>query len=169
MNRSALILRYILFCIFFTVGGGAVTLSILIEPELTTYFQNRQMLEEIRQQNEKIIDLTAQYRAEIDLIRSEPNVLRRLEQVTFGRTFTTDPQAASAPSAERQALRQEAKAILADLEDDSPHQTQLPRWFERCREPNTRTALFAAGAGLILITFLFFGSPGKADEPAGES
>lgn len=156
MSRWTLIVRYVFFCLFFTVGAGAITLSILIDPEMTTYFQNRQMLAEIERENAKIKDLTEQYQAQIDLIHSNPDVLRRLEWVTFGKT--EDP--AAALSADNQVLREAAQSILTDLQE-KPEEPQLPRWFQRCKDPNIRTALFAAGAGLVLITFLFFGSPNK--------
>lgn len=165
-SRFGLIVRYVLFCLFFTVGAGAITLSILIEPEMGTYFQNRQKVEEIGRENDKISDLAAQYQAQIDLLRSEPNVLARLERVTFGRTFQTgNPQDAILP-ADNQALKETAQSILKDFQDNTPAQTPLPPWFQRCRQPNTRTALFAAGAGLVLITFQFFGSPNKTPKTA---
>lgn len=164
ISRFGLIIRYLLFCLFFTVGAGAITLSILIDPELGTYFRNRQMLAEIQRENDKISSLTAQYQSQIDLIRSEPNVLARLERVTFGRTFqSNNPQIPNLP-AENQALKEAAQSILAEIQD-TPPPAALPAWFERCRQPNTRTALFAAGAGLILITFLFFGTPGSSNDP----
>ena len=162
MNRFALILRYGLFCVFFTIGAGAVTLSILIDPELSTCFQNRQMLDRIGRDNDKIRDLTEQYQAQIDLIRSEPNVLTRLEHVTFGNTAGS--QQPALPAASSRALKQTAQSVLAELKA-APPEPALPDWFGRCRKPNTRTALFAAGAGLILITFLFFGSPGTQKKP----
>ncbi len=160
-SRFGLIVRYVLFCLFFTVGAAAITLSILIDPEISTCLTNRRMLHEIRRQNEKIADLTAQYEAQINLVRTEPNVLRRLERVTFG-TSTHLPEDASAADLPpgSQALRQTAQSILADMQKSpAAAETDLPSWFLRCRKPRIRTALFAAGSGLILITFLFFGSP----------
>ena len=162
-----LVVRYILFCLFFTVGAGAITLSILIEPELSTYFHNQQILDQIQAENEKIKDLTSQYQAQVDLIESEPNVLARLERVTFGSTFADETEQPPILPTDNQALKEAAQSVLEEV-DDSPPQTQLPRWFERCREPNTRTALFAAGAGLVLITFLFFGTPRRKNQTSGK-
>jgi hypothetical protein len=161
MSRWTLFFRYVLFCLFFTVGAGAITLSILIDPEMTTYFRNRQIVAEIERQNAKIKDLTKKYQAQIDLVKSNPDVLRRLERVTFGKALhpSEDPSTA-ALTADNQALHQAAQSILADLQEKT-EDPQMPQWFQRCRQPNTRTALFAAGAGLVLITFLFYGSPSK--------
>jgi hypothetical protein len=165
MSRWTLIVRYVLFCLFFTVGAGAITLSILIDPEMTTYFQNRKMLAEIERQNAKINDLTEKYQVQIDLIQSNPDVLRRLERVTFGKALHTAEDPAAALTADNQALRKTAQSILADLQE-KPEEPHLPQWFQRCQQPNTRTALFAAGAGLVLITFLFYGSPSKNTKSA---
>ena len=85
MSRWALIIRFLLFCLFFTVGAGAITLSILIDPEMTTFFQNRQILGEIERENQRIQDLTEKYQAQIDLIQNNPDILRRLERVTFAK------------------------------------------------------------------------------------
>ena len=41
MAKGSAILRYLLFCIFFTAGAGAIALSILIDPEISDYYRNR--------------------------------------------------------------------------------------------------------------------------------
>lgn len=158
MSQFSRIIRYLLFCVFFTAGAGAIVLSILIEPELVDYYQGRQMLDQIHQENKKIKSLTADYQAQIELIQSEPNILARLEAVTFGRTPTADTQTAD-PTPDSKALTQAAKAVLEEIQEEETTEYPLPKWFKRCRQSNIRRALFAAGAGLVIITFLFFGTP----------
>ena len=77
--------------------------------------------------------------------------------------FTDEDRQSSNLSADNQALRQTAQTILEELQE-LPPEPSLPQWYQRCLRPKTRTALFAAGAALVLITFLFFGSPGKKTE-----
>jgi len=160
MSRWALIIRFLLFCLFFTVGAGAITLSILIDPEMTTFFQNRQILGEIKRENQRIQDLTEKYQAQIDLIQNNPDILRRLERVTFGKAHHTEEDPSASLTADNKALLEAAQSVMDDLKE-KPAEPQMPQWFQRCRQSNTRTALFAAGSGLVLLTFLFYGSPSK--------
>lgn len=156
-TRLGYVIRFVCFCIFFTIGAGTITFSILLEPELTTYYRNRQTLAQIEAENKKIEDLTQKYQMQIDLIRQEPNLLRRLERVTFGKALQT-PEKQMPPVNPDKNLQQAAKSVLAEMETQ-PEPSPLPDWLQRCIQPNIRISLFLAGSGLVLITFLFFGSP----------
>ena len=94
MKRGFGVIQFFFFCVFFAIGAGAIVLSILIEPEITRYYRNREVLEQTRRENESLGALTEQYEAQIELIRREPNVLSRLEPLTIGRRPVTDEQTA---------------------------------------------------------------------------
>lgn len=160
-------IRFVFFCVFFTIGAGTITFSILIEPEVSTYFRNRQTLAKIEAENERIVDLTHKYQTQIDLINREPNLLRRLELVTFGRALRS-PKADSGNSPILDKTIQEtAQTVLSEMAY-KPEEPPLPFWLERCIQPNIRTSLFLAGCGLVILTFLFFGSPAPQD-PSSKS
>ncbi len=163
LTRVGLIIRFVFFCVFFTIGAGTITFSILIEPDLSTYFRNQQILSKIEADNKRIKELTEKYQMQIDLIEKEPNVLRRLELVTFGRAFRSQAGESVPSLVVDKDLQETAKAILAELETKSK-EAPLPAWFERCIQPNIRTSLFLAGCGLVIATFLFFGSPSLTKE-----
>ena len=158
MQRLALTIRFILFSVFFLVGSGAIVLSILCKPELEDYYKSRAYLNEIQQQNEKIKILTEKYGAQITLIESEPNILERLSPLTFGHK----PQAPDTafPQADNEMLRNQTEKLLSKIQE-KPADDPVPNWLKRTIEPRTRYGLFGAGAGLILITFIFFGSNKK--------
>lgn len=165
MKRFFLIVQYLFFCVFFGIGAGAIALSIWIDPELTTYYSNKRYLDNTRQENEVLVSLTEQYQAQIDLINREPNVLGRLESLTFGQKPSTDEQTA-VPTADSGDLLEAARVVLEEMRQPEEEVT-IPQWMERCSQEKFRKALFASGAGLILISFIFFGSPKpqKATEP----
>jgi hypothetical protein len=159
MQKLALTIRFALFGIFFLAGASAIVLSILADPELRNYFQSRAALVQIQQQNEKIISLTSQYKTLIGRIEAEPNILDRLIPLTFGHK----PQAADTafPQVQNQALQIETEKLLEQIENTLPAEP-IPAWFARLLEPTIRRGLFLSGAGLVLITCIFFGtSKGK--------
>lgn len=156
MNKLALTIRFLLFTVFFLAGALAVVLAILAHPELYNYYHNRASLQELAAQNEKIRDLTDQYDARIALIESEPAILRRFSATAFNRK----PEAPDTvfPDAAGQQLRAETQKILkAELEPQPVD--PLPPWLQRVILPKTRTALFLSGAALVILTFIFFGTP----------
>lgn len=162
MIRAVLIIRFVLFLIFFLAGAGAIVLAILARPELEDYFKNRAMLEQIEAQNETLKSLTDQYAAQVALIESEPNILQRFSVTTFGHK----PSAPDTvfPEADNADLRAEADKILKAEPQPQPVDP-VPAWLARILEPKIRKALFATGCGLILITFIFFGTTRTKSEP----
>ena len=151
------IVRYILFCLFFAVGAGAVALAVLAD-EIRDYCQGGVLLAETLAENEDIRFLTVEYAAQIDEIRKDPNILGRLERVTLGRRG--DAEETVFPTASEKLLTEAGTAVLEDLQADRPVY-KIPTWVERISEPNIRYSLFFAGAGLVLVTFIFFGAPAK--------
>ena len=155
MQKLALTIRFVLFAVFFLAGAGAIVLSILADPELRNYHQSRAALAQIQRQNEKILSLTSQYETLIGRIESEPNILDRLIPLTFGHK----PRAADTafPQVQNQALQTETEKLLEQIENTPPAEP-VPAWFARILEPKIRRGLFLSGAGLILITCIFFGT-----------
>lgn len=155
MQKLTLTIRFVLFAVFFLAGAGAIVLSILADPELRNYHQSRAALAQIQWQNEKIISLTSQYETLIGRIESEPNILDRLIPLTFGHK----PQAADTafPQVQNQALQTETEKLLEQIENTATAEP-IPAWFARIFEPKIRRGLFLSGAGLVLITCIFFGT-----------
>jgi len=151
------LVRYVLFCLFFAVGAGAVALAVLAD-EIRDYCQGSSLLAETLTENEDIQFLTIEYAAQIDEIRKDPNIVGRLERVTLGRQ--PDEADTAFPTASEKLLSEAGSAVLKGLRTDSPAR-RIPAWVSRISEPNIRYSLFFAGAGLVLVTFIFFGAPPK--------
>ncbi|HPD46824.1 MAG TPA: hypothetical protein P5279_08760 [Anaerohalosphaeraceae bacterium] len=148
-------MRYVLFCVFFTIGAGAIALSILVDPEISNYYQNRIHLARIEEGNARIRRLTEQYDAQIRQLRQDPQLLAKLQTITFG----SEPVANGAvlPKASEESLNAAREALLKELKRQE-QQPLTPAWVLRCKEPKNRKIIFVAGAALVLTTFIFFGT-----------
>ena len=156
MAKGSAILRYLLFCIFFAAGAGAVALSILIDPEITNYYQSRLQLRRVEERNVRMERLIDQYDGQIRLLESDPNLLAKLQAFTFG--YEPDIEGVILPKASKEELAAAKAALFAELDAQSQEQL-VPQWVHRCAEPKNRKVLFVAGCGLLIITFIFFGTP----------
>jgi cell division protein FtsB len=154
MGRSSAILRFVLFCIFFSVGAGAIALSILAE-EIETYFANRRTYAQTMEMNEKIEKLIAEYEAQIEEIEKNPEILKKLERITFG--AVEGEEGSEHPRAAVEQLAAARAALLEEMEGKK-EEKMIDKWVGRIVEPKARMRLFFAGAGLVLITFMFFGT-----------
>jgi hypothetical protein len=139
-----------------------VVVSILAKPELTNYYHNKAMLAEIQKQNEKIRSLTQQYDAQIQYIEAEPNVLGRLRPMMFGQKPHAKDTAF--PQVRNETLRAETGKILARIEQPQESRV-IPVWLDRIRTPRIRRGLFLAGAGLVIIACIFFGTNKRPERP----
>jgi hypothetical protein len=162
MQKITLTIRFIVFCVFFLTGAGAVVLAILAEPELKTYYQSRAALNEIQQQNTKLKILTEKYAAQIALIESEPNILQRFIPLTLGQK----PQAPDTafPQVQDSALQTETEKLLERIEN-TPAAEPVPTWLSRVIKLRNRRGLFCSGAALIFVTCIYFGTA-KTDPPS---
>ena len=154
MGRSSAILRFVLFCIFFSVGAGAIALSILAE-EIETYFANRRTYAQTLEMNERIEKLIAEYEAQIEEIEKNPEILKKLERITFG--AVEGEEGSEHPRAAVEQLAAARAALLEEMEGKK-EEKMIDKWVGRIVEPKARMRLFFAGAGLVLITFMFFGT-----------
>jgi len=154
------VIRALFFVVFFGIGAAAFGTAIL-SSELVRHYENQNLLSEAQEQLEKLRSLNADYDALLERLDSDRELLKRIAPIVLG-TETGDPNAVYPPvtPAQVEAVRKALKAASAD-EVRRP----LPRWLERVREPRRRLMMLAAGAFLILISFVCFG-PAKQKEAA---
>ena len=149
-------IRYAAFCVFFACGIGAIVLAIRCD-EVADYYKSRDLLNRIRADNERIRQLDSDYQSQMQQIQQDPNVILRLEHIALGSEPNADGIAFPRASQEQLAA---AKRVFYEGLQFSEGVDAVPKWVRRCSEPRFRYGLFFAGAGLILITFMFFGTPG---------
>jgi len=155
MTKTHLFIRYIFFCIFFALGAAAILTAIAAD-EIRDYYQSRDLLNQTLQSNKKIENMLAEYDRQLSYIDNDPNILARLKPAVLGRQPQRD-QTAFPVAPEKMIAK--AKAALSSDRQTSPPDSTIPEWSTRIAKPAVSKALFFAGAGLILISFICFGTP----------
>ena len=147
-------MRYILFCVFFASGMGALVFSILVD-EINDVYQNSDALLKSEAENERLKSLSGEYDLQLKQLAKDPNVVGRLKRITFGENPESEDTAY--PTASSQDL-ETAEYVLATPAQSIDYDDPIRTVVERCMHEKIRQSLFFSGAGLILITFIFFGA-----------
>jgi hypothetical protein len=153
MSRSQNILRTLLFVVFFGIGTAALATSILYD-DLLRYYRNKQLLRSSEETLKKLKSLNADYDALLKQLEENPRLLERIAPATLG-TEPNDTNTAY-PKVTAEQLDAARKVLAEDLKQQS--ETEIPNWIIRCSKPSRRIILFSAGAFLILISFICFGT-----------
>ena len=163
--RTQNFIRAFLFVVFFSIGATALAGSILFA-DLLRYYNNRELRETKKDLSSQLKSLNTDYDALLKQLQNDPNLLKRIADVTLGKE---DNDANTIyPKATAKQLEAAKKALTGQADDDAPDST-LPKWLTRCKEPRRRTMLFFAGAGLILISFICFGPVREKNEEKAKS
>ncbi len=143
------IIRAFWFVIFFSVGAGALSVSILCS-DLVRYYHNKQLLKAVEEHLNDIKSLNEDYDVLQHQLETDPNTIRRIAPVTLG-TAPVDDDSIS-PKLTPQQLDTARRALKESMspKTDKP---AMPDWLIRCSEPRRMFVLFLAGALLILISF----------------
>jgi hypothetical protein len=151
MQRQG-ILHFLFFVVFFSAGAATLGAAVLCD-DLIVYCRNQQLIRDAERSLERLRSLNSEYDALISELEKDPNLLRRIAPATLG-TEPEDPNAIY-PNVKARELAIARKALLAQAGDDAPPPA-VPKWLERCSDPPRKMGLFVAGAGLVLISLVFF-------------
>lgn len=153
--------RYILFCVFFAAGTGAIAFSLLVG-EIDEYYRNSDALEKSEAENKRLEKLDSEYNLQLKQFQNDPNVVSRLNRLTTGEQPVSEDTVYPTASADDIS---KAGQILNDNPAKAKTNAPFRKMVTRCKEKNLRLSLFVAGAGLIAVTFIFFGrSKPKTEE-----
>jgi len=141
-----------LFVVFFSIGAGALSGSILCA-DLLRYYHDRELLEAEKELSQ-LKSLNADYDALLEQLEKDPNLIKRIAPATLG--MEHNDVDTIYPKATAEQLAAARKALTEEMGLNTTDAT-LPAWLTRCKEPRRRIMLFFAGAGLILVSFIFFG------------
>lgn len=148
-------IRTLSFVIFFSVGAAALYVSMCCD-ELVRYYRNKQMLKTMEESKSQLESLITDYEALLGRLEKEPDALiERIAPAAIG----SEPSDTNAiyPKVTAEQLAAAKKVLTEDAEQKST-EPAVPDWLERCSEPRRRIILFLAGAFLILVSFIWFGS-----------
>jgi hypothetical protein len=143
-----------LFCIFLGVGIGAIVFSIVVD-EINDYYTSRDALVKLEADNERLKKLIEEYDLQLAQASADPEILERLKRVTLGEQPESEDTVY--PKATKQDIAVAEAVILAGQHTEN-HDDPFRNILDRCMQERIRLSLFVAGAGLVLLTFLFFGA-----------
>jgi hypothetical protein len=146
-------MRVSVFIVFFGIGVAALGGSALC-PDLMRYYHSRHLLNQAQTSLDTLELLNADYDALLQQLQQDPNLVRRIAPATLG-AEPEDPNAIYPTATVKQLTF--ARKALTEHTQQHPTESATPTWLIRCSEPRRRTALFLAGAGLILISIMYFG------------
>ncbi|MHC4616502.1 MAG: hypothetical protein ACYTEQ_01980 [Planctomycetota bacterium] len=156
------LLHTLFFVVFFSIGAAALSASILCD-DLLQYYANKQLLKAAAESLNRLESLNADYDGLLQQLEKDPNLIRRIGPATLGTGRNDQNTVYPQPTPEQ--LDAARKALTQDS-DPSRLQPAIPRWLTRCTEPRRRTILFVAGAFLILVSFVCFGTTAKLSRKA---
>jgi len=154
------VIRTLLFIVFFGIGAAAMAASALYD-DFVRHYRHKHYLNQAERLTAKLESLNDDYDALLMRLEDDPNLIKRLAPAALGADHI-DPNTI-VPRATAWELA-EANKALARIAEAEPNEPAMPPWLERCREPNQRLYLFAAGAALILVSFVCFGRLKNPDD-----
>jgi hypothetical protein len=145
--------RLFFFLVFSATGIFSITLGVL-GPEWKNFYEMNAAIRQTEQNNQKIEQIIKDHQILTAQIKSDANILMRIAPLTLG----VQSQEPNQPVAKITAdTLSRAKAVLDQQMQDDSDGPEVPAWLQRCTTVNGRITLFAAGAGLIVVSFACFG------------
>jgi hypothetical protein len=112
----------------------------------------------MEQSKSRLETLIADYDALTARLENDPNLIKeRVAPSTLG----AEPADSNAiyPKVTAEQLAAAKQALTEETEEET--EPAVPEWLGRCSKPRQRLILFLAGAFLILVSFIWFGSAKK--------
>lgn len=153
------VIRAILFVLFFSIGAGSLSVSVLCD-DLVRHYRNAELLRAAEESLDKLKSLDADYGAVIKRLQldpNDPNSVKHLAGVTLGPEHREPNTVYPRATAELLAATERVLADDSNRPVSGQSQSALPRWLSRCSEPRRKIALFACGVVLILTSLVCFG------------
>jgi hypothetical protein len=143
----------VFFCLFVGAGLAALTASILTDELLELYLYKLE-IKKNEKTNQRLQKLTAEYESVLKQIADDPNILARLAGVGLGaEPNSVDTAYPKVPEHTRLAAEKILRGQQSDIEAPSP-----PAWLTRCNKPLPRMIIFFCSVGLIIVSFICFGT-----------
>ncbi|MHC4169952.1 MAG: hypothetical protein ACYSWQ_23635 [Planctomycetota bacterium] len=152
------VIRAILFVVFFSIGAGSLSISILCD-DLVRYYRDTELLAAAEESLDKLESLNADYDAVIEMLQSDPddpNSVKHLARVTLGPEHRDPNTVYPRATADQLAA---ARRVLAYSDDSASAEAEssMPKWLRRSSEPRRKLTLFICGVVLILTSLVCFG------------
>ncbi|PKL49166.1 MAG: hypothetical protein CVV39_03375 [Planctomycetes bacterium HGW-Planctomycetes-1] len=156
--------RALFFSLFSAIGIFAVALAVL-GPEWENLYKINAATEKMQQDNRQIEQIIEDHDVLIGKIHKDPNMLKRLAPEITSEKI----EDANLPDVQITAeMLEQAKAAIeqVDSNENTKISEEVPAWLERTTLKSSRIILFAAGAGLVLVSFVCFNA--KKEKTLGD-
>lgn len=160
MQKLENILKLFCFLVFSAAGICAVELAVL-GPEWKNLYEINAAIKQTEYDNSRIEEIIKDHQILSSQIEADANMLKRIAPLTAGEQFQGPNQPAAKITADTLAR---AKAILRQQTQDNSLGPEVPVWLQRCTATNGRVILFAAGTGLVVVSFACFGKKGSREK-----
>ena len=147
--------RIVAFILFFGIGAAVLSATVLCD-DFLEYFHNRGLLKQAEVGRQKLETLNADYDELLGRFVGDPCQLARLAPATLG-IEPNEPNTVF-PRASADKLAAARQAMSVEPNEPAPDEA-IPEWLGLCCRWPRRQILFSCGAALVLISFVFFGSP----------
>lgn len=145
-------IRSAAFIGFLGIGAAAMSLAFLTD-DLVRYYNRKAQLAYAQQMANWLEQLNNEYQLLISQLQQDPNILKRVAPAVLG-IWPSEPNTAY-PQANPQDLLAARQTFL--LRRPVPQRpVEIPLWLQRCQRPVYRWAIILLGAGLVLVSFIWF-------------
>ncbi len=152
--------KLLLFTVFFSIGAAALGTAVLYS-DLIRYYQYKQLVLQAEESLKNLKALNEEYDELQKNLEQDPQMFDRAAMAVLGQR-PNDINAVY-PKASSEQLAAAKQALAAEIENQN-REPRIPEWLERIGEPRKRLGLFLAGAALVILAFIFFGSSKSAQE-----
>ncbi len=146
--------RALFFSLFSAIGIFAVALAVL-GPEWKNLYKIEAATKQSEQDNRQIQQIIEDHDVLVGKIHKDPNMLKRLAPEITSEKI----EDANLPEVQITAeMLEQAKAAIEQMDSNENEKIseEVPAWLERTTLKLSRIILFAAGAGLVLVSFVCF-------------
>lgn len=121
--------------------------------DLVRYYNRKAQLAYAQQMADWLEQLNNEYQLLIGQLQQDPNILKRVAPAVLG-IWPSEPNTAYPQASPQDLLAARQTFLLRRPVPQGP--VELPPWLQRCQRPIHRWAIIVLGAGLVLVSFVWF-------------
>lgn len=152
------LVRTLLFCFFFAIGFGSMSMSFLAK-EFDVYYNNKRYKEYVDYQIKILQDKRIVYNDKLSLLYGDPDIKQRLGRSVFGVNPKKDDTYFPEPGEE---LKEESLNAVREIIGDKFELTPKPEWVILINKKQNQDVLLYGGIALVALSMFFFLDPATA-------
>lgn len=151
------LVRTLLFCVFFAIGFGSMSISFLAK-EFDVYYNNKRYKEYVDYQIRILENKRVVYNDKLSLLYGDPDIKQRLGRVVFGVEQQKEDTVFPQPG---QELKDESISAVNEIIGSNFELTPKPKWVTSINNKQNQNVLLYGGIALVVLSMFFFLDPPK--------